>query len=178
MNTLTINLSTPVNTSSAEQRQTEVLSEILLYDKTTVSVSLTGIPEVLLPLYLEIDWGDGTTEFFENEIFKYYRKDNITLEVIQGKMSTILSRDYQHTYNPPNFALYKVITAKFSLRYSNNYVTVTDIPLKIRAGDYFETIGDMKLYNTEILSTPDNDKRHQFLTKNGGYLVELETGIK
>lgn len=178
MNTLTINLSTPVNTASLDQIQTNIYPEITLYDKTNVIISLTEIPEVLLPLYLDIDWGDGATDFYENEIYKDYRKDDITLEVIQGKISTVLSKSYQHTYNPSNFALYKNVTATISVRYSNNYVTVTEIPFKIRTGDYFEIIGDMKLYNTEILPTSNNDKRHQFLTKIDGYLLELETGIK
>lgn len=164
-----------LNLTSLVSTQSSTYTEMLLQDRSVLTVSLTGVSEEYFPLYLKINWGDGTEEHIENEINKNYSTDDITLEVIEGKFSSILAYPHTHEYFPSPTSLYKTLTATFTIEYVNENMTVLTVPLKIRTDDYFESVGDVTLHNTNIFPTADNKKEHQFLTKNGGYLVELRT---
>ena len=56
--------------SSTNTSQTTILSTVGLIDYTLLSISLSGVTERLLPTHLSINWGDGKTDFFENDILQ------------------------------------------------------------------------------------------------------------
>jgi hypothetical protein len=168
MNTLNIFL------SSSEISGVNVLPEIELEDRTTVTVNLTGISEEIFPVYLKIDWGDGVTEKHDSNLYKKYREESIFEEVLLGKYSSIFRYQRQHTYNPPNSTLFTNLTAQFLIRYSNVNYSWFIQPFKIRSYDYYESLGDIKLINSIILDREDNSAEHQIISK-GGHLVELIT---
>lgn len=163
-----------LNLSSNNSSTISKLSEIELNDLTTLNISLSGLVETPYPLYLAIDWGDGTSEKYENTIFKNYRTSNIIPEILYGKFSSIFQNIYQHTYKPSTTTLYKKLTAQCYVEYSDSTYTWFLLPIEIRSYGYFEAVGDMRLYNTNILPLTSNGKQHQFITDKGGFLVEIE----
>lgn len=166
MNSLTISLSSP------SPSYTKIYEELYIEDLTNVTVSLSGMNESILPLYMTIDWGDGNIESFDNDVYKNYRTSSIFAEVISGKFSSIFQNTYQHKYFPSPTTLYKSLTSQVMVEYCNGSINWFIIPMKIRTYDYFESISDLTLINTNILPESGNPKEHQFLTDKGGFLIE------
>lgn len=163
-----------ISLSSNSVSSVETLSEIELDDLTTINLNLSGINERFIPLYMTIDWGDEDQETFDNSIFKTYRSDSIFPEILYGKFSSLLSETYSHIYYPSDTTLYNKLTAQVYIDYSNGDYTWIKIPLKIRNRDYFESIYDIDLINTNILPSTSNKKQHQFIIDEGGFLIEIE----
>jgi len=168
MNTETLILST---TSSS---YIKVMDTLILNDATVLNVSLYNLYEDVLPISLQINWGDNNILFYDNDLYKIYKKESIIPEVIYGKFSKILQNTYSFEYHPSKTATYKKMTAQFLIKYTNKDTTLITIPIEIRSADYFESVYDMKLISSHVL--PDNNvKTHKFLTDKGKYIVEVET---
>jgi hypothetical protein len=170
MNNSTITLPT------LSANETYTFSEQVFFDSTEVTIDITRLSEEYFPIYLYINWGDGVSETFQNEIMKDYTVDDITNEVLYGKISNLFSKKFCHLYKPSKTCLYKLLSATIKIEYPNNNLNVFYIPIKIRTNDFFESVLDIKLKNTNI--TTKGDKEHQFITKNEGSLVELKTSVK
>jgi len=156
MNSYTLSLSS--NATSA----VEFRSEITFDDHTTLRINLSGLTESFVPIYLNLDWGDGTTEFFNNSLYKVYREDSILNEVIYGKFSSVLNEDYLHSYYPSASARYKLLSAQVYMEYSDGAFSWFVQPIKIVTRDYFESIYDIKLIDTNILPLSTNNKQQHF----------------
>jgi hypothetical protein len=168
MNTETLILST---TSSS---YIKVMDTMILNDVTVLNVSLYNLYEDVLPISLQINWGDNNILFYDNDLYKIYKKESIIPEVMYGKFSKILQNTYSFEYHPSKTATYKKMTAQFLIKYTNKDTTLITIPIEIRSADYFESVYDMKLISSRVL--PDNNvKTHKFLTDKGKYIVEVET---
>jgi len=113
-----------------------------------------------------IDWGDTPPEVYD--ISNIYNSSNIILT----STSQPLLGTYTHEYFPSSYALYKSLFAQILVNYSNGNYCWFIIPIKIRTYDYFESIYDMTLINTNILPSERNLKEHQFITAVGGYSLE------
>lgn len=163
-----------ISLSSDSMSTSSIEDELLFFDSTVFSVSLSGITEEQFPIFLKIDWGDGNTEKFDNIVFKNYRESSIIPEVLSGKFSSIIQNKYKHEYFPSTTSLYKNLSAQFYIEYGNRLYNWFVIPIRIRSGGYFETVGDLQLINTNILPLTSNSKQHQFITEEGGFLVEVE----
>ncbi len=138
---------------------------LALDDVTTLNVNLTGVSETFLPCFLEVAWGDGTSDFFENDIvWNKFSPIN--------RYSLIFSDRYEHVYYPSSNSKSQTLTATFTVKYCNNNISTFTVPISVVNDNYADTIDDIKLINT--ISKSDK-KIHQFVTKNGGYLIELET---
>lgn len=162
MNTYTLNLSSPSTNY--------VFANPLLEfeDHTRLTLTLDSVNEVILPVFLKIDWGDGTSESFDNDLFQQGRtKVNIF------RFSSILTETYSKDYYPSNTALYKSLTAQVFIDYSNGNNVWFLIPIKIRTYDYFESIYDLKLTNTNILPYAGNPTTHQLITGKDGTIIEV-----
>jgi hypothetical protein len=168
MNTKTLILST---TSSSYNK---VMDTVILNDATVLNISLGDVYEDVLPISLQINWGDNNILYYDNDLYKVYRKESIIPEVIYGKFSKILKDTYSFEYYPSKTATYKKMTAQFLIKYTNKDTTLITIPIEIRSADYFESVYDMKMISTHILPE-DGFKTHKFLTSKGNYVVEVES---
>jgi hypothetical protein len=166
MNTLTIYL------SSSQLSGTYIQSEIELEDKTTLTVNLSGISEQYFPTYLQIDWGDGSSEKFDANLYKRYREESIFEEIIYGKFSQIIQNTYNHVYYPSPTTLFSSVSAQFLVKYSNGEYIWFIQPIKIRSYDFYESLGGVDILNTVILDDENNSSEHQLLSKTG-QLIEL-----
>jgi hypothetical protein len=169
MNTLdlTYTTTTPATTSiQAEQN---------LYDLTTVNLNLYKISEIVIPLYMTINWGDGNIQYFDNTLYRNYRTESIFNEVLYNVRSSILLNTASHTYYPSVSARFKQLSAQLLIEYTDGSICSIIQPLKITSGDYFETIGDMKHLKTNILPTETNEKQFVFSVDRGGFLIESES---
>ena len=166
MNTETIYLSS-VSTSA-----TNITDEVVLYDYTTVDISLSAVTEGYIPTYLKVDWGDGDSQVYNNSVYKTYREMSIFNEVLYGKYSSIFAETLQHTYYPSVSARYKSLSAQVLIEYSDGNYSWFVIPIKIVTGDYFETILDVKHIGMNVLPLSSNMKLHTFSVDAGGFLIE------
>lgn len=168
----TENISFETNTSAVST----VLPEIMLYDMTTVALTLSGISENQIPTLVKINWGDeSVVEVANNSFIKNYREDSIFPEVMYNKFSTILGRKYTHIYYPSTIARFKSLSAQIVIEYFNGDRASIIQPLKILSEDFYESIQDLKHINTNILPVSGNNKQFIFSTLKDGFLVESET---
>jgi hypothetical protein len=144
-------------------------SELQFDDLTQLNISVNNLSEKNLPLYLKIDWGDGNSEIFDNDLYVKSR-DKINI----FNYSPLFTETFTHEYYPSATSLYKSLTAQVFVNYSNGDNSWFIIPIKIRTYDYFESIYNMTLINTNILPLSTNDKQHQFITDKDGFTIELQ----
>jgi hypothetical protein len=137
-------------------------------DRSLLQVSFEDIDESSMPIYIEIDWGDGSSEYYDNNIIQ-----NNSTFINSFDKSPIFLETYVHEYFPSNTSLYKSLTGQILIKYSNSDQSWFMFPLKIRTYDYYESIYDMTLLNTNILPIENNFKQYQLLTDVGRYVVEL-----
>lgn len=161
-----------ISLSSNSPEYTFVNDELYMEDFTSLTLNLSAIDESLTPLYLKIDWGDGVLDVFDNELYKNYRESSIFPELLAGKFSSLLQNTYTHEYYPSSNSLYKSVSAQILLEYCDGSINWFILPLKIRTYDYFESIYDIKLVNTNILPESGNPKEHQFITSKDGFVIE------
>lgn len=162
MNTRTVIL------SSNDTNVTTNYQQLSLMDYTSVTYNLSAVSEKLIPTHLKISWGDGKTDFYDNDL--YTNED-----LISDKYSSIFASEYQHEYYPSNTTTTKNLTSTFTVGYINGDESTFNIPIFITNYDYLSSIEDLYLINTTILPKEKIEKVHQFATKRGGYLVELIT---
>ena len=146
-----------------------------LDDLTTVAFVLSGITEEFTPTTMTISWGDGSVNNFDNSVFKNYREVSIFGEVLYGNFSSLFAVDYLHSYAPSVSARFKSLSAEIMIEYSNGDVTSIIQPLRVLSEDYYETIGDVTLINTNILPLSSNPKQHMLVAEIDGYLIETES---
>lgn len=170
MNTKTLILST---TSSS---QIQTLNTVVLNDATTLNVILGDVYEDILPTSLKINWGDNNILYYDNDLYKLYRKESIIPEVLYGKFSKIFQTTYSFDYYPSKIATYKQMTSQFLIKYTNKDTTLITIPILIKSSEYFDSVYDIKLISSQILPE-DGFKSHKFLTHNGSYIAEVEEPI-
>jgi hypothetical protein len=121
-----------------------------------------------IPVYLKIDWGDGVTELFDNDIF--HNLDVYNSPVVGNKLLTDL---YTHVCYPSTTSLYKSFNVQVLIVYNDSNYNLFTIPITIRTYDYFETIYDINLINVNILPTSTNSKEFQLITKKDNSIIEF-----
>jgi hypothetical protein len=167
MNTKTINLSS--NTTNG----TEVLPEIMIYDKTILNVSLSGIPEDIIPIGSKFTWGDGEENIILNDINKDYSIDSIFPEILEGKLSKLFSQSVSHIYYPSPNTLYLSLTAQIDINYPVNDILTFILPLKIRKNSFLENFEDVDLTNTRFVE--GLNREYHFSGKIGNASFEMVT---
>lgn len=151
--------------SSSVTSNTETLPLVVLNDMTTLNVILSGVSEDYLPCFLKINWGDNIEEFFENDVM-------LNIFSPDTRYSEVFNKTYSHVYYPSGTSTSKDLSANFYISYCNGDISTFTVPISVVNYDYAQSIEDLTLINT--VSKFDK-KIHQFVTKNGGYLIELET---
>lgn len=170
MNNLTITLSSNTTALTATSPEYE------LEDVTDVTISLADVDESVLPRTLVIDWGDGSPVFVDIEgHLKHYRTDTIINEVLYGKLSPIFGKNYNHVYSPSETSLTKELTAQVYIEYTNDEVSLFYIPMVVRVGSFYESIGDINLINTNLIPISSNNVNFTFSTEKGGYIIEASS---
>jgi hypothetical protein len=149
------------------------LPETPLFDKSTIVLSLSGIPESKTPSNVSIDWGDGDKDITFNDFFKDYKTDSIIPEILQGKITKLFTISFNHTYQPSPNTLYKSLTAKVSVTYPIDDVLHFNIPLKIRKNDFFEDFMDVDLTNTRFVEK--FKREYSFSGKTDNQVFEIVT---
>jgi hypothetical protein len=167
MNSYVLSLSS--NATSA----VEIRPLVTFDDHTTLRVNLSGLTEAFVPVYLKLDWGDGQSETINNSLYKVYREESILNEVIYGKFSSVLNEDYLHSYYPSSSARYKCLSAQVYLEYADGNSSWFVQPIKIVTRDYFESIYDIRLIDTNLLPLSTNNKQQRFSVDAGGFLIEM-----
>ena len=164
MNTYTLNLSSSTATHVGVAPLTH------FDDRTELSLTFIDMYEGVVPISMRIDWGDGDIDFYDNNIDQQDVKLVNTFNV-----SPLFLATYNHTYYPSSTSLYKSIYCQILVTYSNYDQSWHTIPIQIRTYDYFESVYDLKLINTNILPYNNNPKQHQLLTDIGNFLIEVRT---
>lgn len=154
---------------SSSSSLSAILDETVLQDHTTLSLDVSGIFDKIIPLYLKIDWGDGSSEIHDNDIYVIDRKDVNALSY-----SPIFSKVYKHEYYPSENSLYKSLSAQILIGYSDGGYNWTVIPIKIRTYDYFESIYDLELQNIAIIPTYPEKIEYSLVEKKNNYLLQLQ----
>ena len=156
-----------VSLSSTETSGVTTVPSLSFSDHTLLNVSLSGVVETFLPLSLAIDWGDGKTEFWDNDIL-------VGNNVITNIFSSIFQTVYTHEYFPSPVAPTSNFTAGMAVQYTTGDTLTFQIPIAVTNYSWGDSVGDAYLVNTLILPETGN-KNHQFITQKGGYLVEVRT---
>ncbi len=164
MNKYTIEL------TSTTSEHTQILPEVSLSDHTELSIDLNGVDEKILPIYVTIDWGDGNRESHDNNVYIQGR-ENINI----FKQNPVLSNIYTNQYYPSETALYRSLSAQVLIYYANGQKAWFICPISIRTYDYFESIGDIEIINTNLLPVNDNGIEYQLKTSEGHFTLELNT---
>lgn len=154
---------------------TTVNDSVTFEDLTTAVFILSGITEDLTPISLTISWGDGSVDKYENSVFKNYRETSIFGEVLYNKFSSIFAEHYTHIYSPSVSARFKKLSAEVMVEYSNGDIASLIQPIEITSGDFYETIGDVKLIKTNLLPLSGNNKQFMLATEIDGFLIETES---
>ena len=157
-----------ISLSSNNQQYISTLNTVLIYDHTNFIINLDNIYNKIVPIYMSIDWGDGSD-------IKNYDNDLSMSNRVDVTLGTLFKTTYGHQYYPSPTSLYRNLTAQVYIEYCDGLYNWFTIPLKIRTSDYFESIYDMELIHTNIIPTSNNPKEHQFLTNVGNYCIELRS---
>jgi len=158
------NYSISLSSSSSNTIQTIPLFE--MEDHSELSLDLSNLYNDIIPLYLQIDWGDGLTESFDNDIFGT-RYDN---ELLFMNYNPIFTDIHNHEYFPSETSLYRTSTIQILINYSNGDITYFQIPIKIRTYDFYDAIGRISLINVNQIQS---QLQYQFKSNNG--TVEAKT---
>lgn len=159
---------------------TEVqMSPVILKGATTLSISLTGIPEDDFKVnQVTIDWGKGDSkpEVYTRDLFFNYRTQPIFNEVLYGKIGGsvlgIYSYDYINEYNT-----YEVkYTINILLQKSNGKYLSIKQPLRCLWGSFYDSLERLTILNTQILPVSSNDTFLNLNAKSGAvYIGTLKT---
>jgi len=148
----------------------EILPEVSFEDYTTLSVTLSNVLSAVIPRSIDIDWGDGTTEYHDSTIYKRYAEDEITFEYVPS----VFYDTYSHEYYPSTTSLFKTLTAQFLVNYVNDDIAWFILPISINTNGFFREYGNVRLVGTKISTLSSNGAEHQLLSENGG-LFEITT---
>lgn len=148
----------------------KILPRVLFEDYTTLYVTLSNVLSSVIPRSIDIDWGDGATEYHDSTIYKRYEDDEITFEYVPS----VFYDTYSHIYYPSTTSLFKSLTAQFLVNYVNDDIAWFIIPITINTNGVFHEYGNIKLVGTKISTLSSNGAEHQLLSENGG-LFEIIT---
>lgn len=163
MNTITIPLSSTSTSTSV------TLSSIELIDVTEVFLDFSNIFSKTIPLFLIIDYGNGTKITYDNDLYNTPERQNINI----FNPNPLFNNTYSQIFYPSSSALYKVYTIQALIKYSNNEFSTFTIPISVISNDYHESIGDITLLNVNILPFDNNPKEYQIKSKINNQLIEL-----
>lgn len=135
---------------------------------TTVTFVLTGINEETDDvLFLEIDWGDGTSkEYYQKDLIFNYKEESIFNEILYGKIGGSIATFYDHIYfnNTSNYNI--ALSSQFLFTFSSGATLLITQPISIFKNSYYDEIGDLNLLSTQVTPTSSNFTFVNFEGKN------------
>lgn len=158
MNTYTLELSS--NTTN----YVEDLDPINLEDHTSFTLNMENLYNGVIPTYVVVDWGDGTVETFNNDIYGTQYDNQLKF----FNYNPIFTDLHTHEYYPSATSLYKDMTLQVLVHYSNQEESYFSGDIRIRSYDLVEAVGHMTPVNVNIL---DNNLQYQITTTPG--LIEM-----
>jgi hypothetical protein len=167
MNSYTLNI------SSTTTGTTTYLTEIDLFDVTTFNLDFNNVTQPILATRLLLDWGDGSAvEEYEKSLYKNYRTSSIFSEILYGREGTLLTDTYSHIFYPSNKTLQLKLSSQIVIVFADNTQNRYIVPLNIRCGSFYETIYDLNLVDTNMLTISTNNINFVFTTTQDGYIIE------
>lgn len=160
MNSYTISLSS----NSTTYTQTLPLQE--LEDHTLVSLNLENLYNDVIPLFVKINWGDGTTEVMNNDIYG----DRFDNQLTFFTYNPVFINAHTHEYYPSSTSNYKLLSSQVLVQYSDGNYGYFLIPIQVKTYDKGESMGRVELTNINVL---ENTLEYQLTTSTG--LVEMRT---
>lgn len=145
--------------SSNSSSFTQTLSSNTLQDNEQITINLSNIYKSIVPLYLKIDWGDGESEIYDNEMFKRGRTNSNLL-----LLPTVFDNTPTKRYLPSTTSLYKRLSAQVLVQYSNGNQNYYVLPLLIRNKSLVETLQNSVIENCNFI---DPTQEIQINTDNG-----------
>jgi hypothetical protein len=165
MNTYTVTI------SSASSNVIETLPQIDLEDFTELSLNISNVYSKVIPIFIKIDWGDGVQILYDNDVYTTTTADTINT----SNYNTVLNTIYSSKIYPSPTTLYKNLHAQLYISYSNGDYSWFKLPISVRTNDFFESIGDLKLVNVNILPVEGNPKEYQLSTFIDNTILELHS---
>lgn len=149
-----------LNLSSNSTNYNQVLSEIELEDNTLFTLNLEKLFNNVIPLFIKIDWGDGTVELKDNDVYGN-RYDN---QLSFYTYNPIFVEPHIHEYYPSTTSLYKLLTLQILVSYSDGKYSYFSVPIKINTKDIVETLDELSILNVNISK---NELEYQLRTSTG-----------
>jgi hypothetical protein len=153
----------------------------ILYDeftiKSDVSVNLNLIninEDIFRVKTLTIDWGDGTVETYNADIYLDYYNESIMPELLYNKGGSVCL-EYNHTYNPASSAYFNKYVINVQLTYLNTVKGQFILPIKVAKPSLYDKINDLKIVNTQILPLSSSNTLLNLQTDKEFYIIPVIT---
>ena len=158
-----------ISLQSTTSSSIQTLDEIEILDYSEISLNLENLFKKVIPIFLTIDWGDGTKETFDNDLYKQVSKQELNI----FNMNPLFTKKYKHEFFPSETSLYKQFQIQVLLFYSNLEYSIFTIPVKIRTLEYFESLYDIKIKDVNIIPENNNPKRYHFESVLDNQIFEM-----
>lgn len=141
---------------------------LLIKGESTVNFVLTGVKEDSYNvLFLDINWGDGSTILTKKRDAVYnYREQSIFDEILYGKIGGSVCVLYPYRYSNQTSSYCLNLTSCFTLTYNSGEIVYFYQPLQVYQGSFYDDVIDLVAISTQILPTSANTTFVNFESKN------------
>lgn len=147
-----------------------------LFDNTQFNLRLLNIKKEILPIYVDINWGDGSEILVpEIKVIREYRKESIIEEILNEFAPPFLTDSYKHIYYPSSTSLSKQLSCVVNVVYPTSDTYTFIIPIDVRTDSFYESIEDLKLIDVNIYNTEQNTTNYVFASKKTSHILELNS---
>lgn len=149
--------------------------EFTVKSDTLVNLNLININEDIFRVKtLTIDWGDGTVETYNTDIYLDYYNESIIPELLYNKGWSVCL-EYNHTYNPTSSAYFNKYVINVQLTYLNTVVGQFILPIKVAKPSLYDRVSDLKIVNTQILPLSTSNTLLNLQTDKEFYIIPVIT---
>lgn len=173
MSSITKILSTDTYTTQGDYAI--LYDEFTIKSDTSVNLDLLNIDESTFRVKtLSIDWGDGTVDTYNADIFLDYYNESILPEVLYNKGGSICL-EYSHTYNPTSSAYFNRYAINVQLTYFNTVKGQFILPIRVAKPSLYDRVNDLKIVNTQILPLSSSNTLLNLQTDKEFYVIPVIT---
>lgn len=173
MTTITQTIST--NPYISEGDYFILYDEITIKGGTSIKLDLLNVDESIFKVkYLNIDWGDGTTEKHRFNIFLDYYNESIIPEVLYNKQGSVCL-EYTHSFNSDQSAYFTLYYISVTMLYFNGIVGKVTIPVKVSKPSMYDRVGELKLINNQILPLSSSNTLLNIQTEKEFFVIPMIT---
>jgi hypothetical protein len=149
--------------------------EFIIKSDTSVKLDLLNINEDSFKVKtLTIDWGDGSIETYNADIYLDYYNESIIPELLYNKSGSVCL-EYNHTYNPASSAYFNRYVINVQLTYLNTVKGQFILPIKVAKPSLYDRVNDLKIVNTQILPLSSSNTLLNLQTDKEFYVIPVIT---